>query len=237
MSNTSKVAKAKLVQMKTDFSGRKDGGKEVPVQFNPDSLKVSYSNQVTSPQNTGNSPTSGQTTPRQFVAGAGTSKLTLTLWFDVGAQDPDDSKFVADVREMTHEVLFFITPEKVDETYVIPATSFQWGSFRFDGFIDTLDETYEFFSADGVPLRASVSIAMSNQRIEFLSLPVQKSPPGAGSSGTQALLQVKAGASLQASVGASAGVSTSWQAVAEANGIENPRQLQAGQLVNLKVKK
>lgn len=60
----------------------RDGGapKRVTVQFNPQTLKVSLSN-----QNAGGSQPGGSST--QFV-GQGTTKLTLELWFDVTLPRP-----------------------------------------------------------------------------------------------------------------------------------------------------
>src|SRR5262249_32459168 len=71
-----------------------------------------------------------------------------------------------DVRELTKKVAYFITPKKVSKEYLPPAVRFQWGSFHFDGIMDSMEESLEFFSSDGVPLRASVSLSLSQQRIE-----------------------------------------------------------------------
>ena len=50
--------------------------------------------------------------------------------------------------------------------------------------------------------------------------------------GTQALTQAPAGATLQ-DLAAQAGLGDNWQAIAAANGIENPRRLAPGQFINL----
>ena len=110
-----------------------------------------------------------------------------------------------------------------------------------DGIFDSLDETLEFFSDQGVPLRASMNISMSQQRIqEFSGNKAGLGPPSAakksgsepGEVGTTPFIQAPAGSSLQ-SMAASNGQAGNWQAIAEANGIENPRQLNPGQLINL----
>lgn len=248
MSNTTKLLKAKLIELTAELED-KPGGKETTVQFNPESLKVSFANQVVQPNNAGSGGSGDQssTAARQFV-GAGTTKLALTLWFDVGAQDPNSGEAKADVRDLTKDVAFFITPKQDGDHYVPPGVRFLWGSFQFDGLVDSLEETLEFFSDEGVPLRASISLGMSQQRIsEFhgnqKALAANPPPPGVSgigfgvSIGTTPLVQVKAGASLQASLGGSSKSGASWQAVAEANGIENPRQLTAGTLLNLKARK
>jgi hypothetical protein len=99
-----------------------------------------------------------------------------------------------------------------------------------------MEETIEFFSSEGKPLRASVALGLSQQKItEFVFRPTN-TPPGAGgpsggAPGTRPLAQAMAGASLQAI--ASASGKADWQSIAAANGIENPRLLQPGQLIDL----
>lgn len=239
MPDSSNPAKAQLVELDSNFKDKK-GGKIVTVQFNPETLKVSFANQIVQSDGAGGG-TGDQSGPaaRQFV-GAGTTKLSLQLWFDVGAQTPDASTRVIDVRELTKKVAYFITPRKEGKHFIPPAVRFHWGSFHFDGIMDSLDESLEFFSAEGVPLRASVSVSMSQQKItkfEGKAGELARTPPGvsgpAGSvPGTAPLVRAPAGQSLQ-SIAASNGHGQDWQPVAEANGIENPRLLTPGKLINL----
>jgi len=162
------------------------------------------------------------------------------LWFDVNAPQPEGSN-ETDVRKLTQKVAYFITPQATQDDppkYYPPAVRFVWGSFQFDGMVDSVEESLEFFSSEGVPLRASVALSLSQQKItEFVFRPTN-SPPGTGgpngaASGTRPLSQATAGASLQAM--ASAAGKGDWQAIATANGIENPRLLQPGQLIDLNV--
>lgn len=236
-----KLEKARLIEMEADFANPKSGGKETIVQFNPESLKVSFANQLVQPGNGGANGTGDQSNQagRQFV-GAGTTKLALVLWFDIGAQSDDGGERKADVRDLTKDVAFFITPKQEGSNYLPPAARFSWGSFHFDGYLDSLEENLEFFSEEGIPLRASISLNMSQQKIqEFAGSGgmLGKQPPGApgfgkGGLGTSPLAQVRAGVSLQGMVGAG----QDWKKVAEANNIENPRLLDAGALINLNLK-
>lgn len=214
----------------------------IPVQFNPETLKVTYANQVDLP---GTDKT--ETASTQFV-GKGTTKLTVQLWFDVSSVIPTElQRFLSarkDVRLLTEKVAYFIKPKKVEgskpERYLPPALSFIWGSFRFDGIMESLEETLEFFSPDGVPLRASMSLSLSQQSIQFAfnkeftssQQPGGAAMPGGGAPGTQPMAAASAGTSLQGMT-ASAGISADWQGVALANNIENPRILLPGQLINL----
>src|SRR5436853_3244480 len=144
------LAKAQLIEMKSDFQSEKPNAKKVTVQFNPETLKVSFANQISS--GTG---TQTGTAPLQFV-GAGTTKLALQLWFDVNAQlepaaKPENQQQVDDVRKLTQEVAYFITPQKEGDTLIPPAVRFLWGTFQFEGIMESLEESLEFFSNEGRP--------------------------------------------------------------------------------------
>ena len=238
------LAKAELRQLDADFANEIKPDRKVAVQFNPESLKVTFANQLQTPE----SPGDQRGTPaRQFV-GAGTTKLALQIWFDVTALE-DGENTENDVRNLTKKVSYFITPERTDDSppkFVPPAVRFLWGTFKFDGLMDSLEESLEYFSPDGRPLRASMSFSLSQQKIEAVqpgaSSGGQSSPPGAAggqadptaAAGTKPLTPAPAGASLQSLVD-QAGRGTDWQQIAEANGIENPRLLLPGQLIDLNI--
>jgi hypothetical protein len=232
MSNSTPLAKAELREMDPEFKSVINSERTVQVQFNPESLKVSFANQLETPSGDQN----GQQA-RQFV-GAGTTKLSVTLWFDVNAPQPKGSN-EGDVRKLTEKVAYFITPRESDHDQnklLPPAVSFVWGSFRFDGMLDSMEESLEFFSNEGIPQRASVTLSMSQQRITKFAFEKSASPPpgtglGNALAGTRLLAQATSGASLQ-SIAAASG-KDDWQSIAAANGIENPRLLQPGQLVDL----
>lgn len=224
------LVKARLIELNQDFISEKDEGKKVEVQFNPESLKLTYANQLAQPE--GGDQASG-TAGRQFV-GAGTTKLGLQLWFDVTAmqQEPAD-----DVRRLTQEVTYFMIPkesESADEAgkLVPPGVRFLWGSFVFDGMVEGLEETIEFFSPDGKPLRASITLALSQQKIletnfdkEGGRVPQQ--------SGHKPLMSAKAGDSLQ-NMAARTG-RKDWQSIAAMNAVEDPLRLSPGKLIDLNV--
>jgi hypothetical protein len=243
MPDTLNLKKAELVELKSDFSDVLSGGNRVTVQFNPDSLKVSFANQIATSEGAG----SQKGTAGILQVGAGTTKLTLQLWFDV-TRLGDSEAPAKDVRDLTKQVSFFITPKLQpgkEPKYIPPATRFLWGTFHFDGIMDSVEETLDYWSNDGKPLRANMSVSMSQQKIEAFSIANRQSGPaqqiaqlmgkggfaGGYPPGTAPLAQAAAGISLQGMADAS-GVSD-WQSVATANGIENPRLLAPGQLVNL----
>ena len=223
MSETA-LEKARLIELREDFSSELPGGKAIDVQFNPESMKVSFANQIVQPQ--GGDQAAGNA-GRQFV-GAGTTKLAMSLWFDVTAmgEAPLD-----DVRRLTANVVHFITPKPstLDATKLAPpGLRFSWGSFLFDGMVESLEETLEFFSSAGKPLRAQMALTVSQQKILVARF------KGDGRQGRRPGQHpfTPAGDSV-AGLAATNGKGADWQAIAAANGIEDPLRLNPGALIDL----
>lgn len=214
-------AKAQLVELDDQMRNPRSGGKVVAVQFNPETLKLQFANQIQTNSSGGGDQSQGNA-GRQFV-GAGTTKLSVMLWFDAASPGADGST-LDDVRRLTQEVAYFITPQPdaQDSRKFLPrGVRFLWGSLLFDGLVDSLEETLEYFSPEGKPLRASVSLGLSQQKIlrsEFQG--DGRNPSRRGGPVTSALGAVQAGQTIQS---AAAGSGSSWQDVAGANGIDNPR--------------
>ena len=240
------LAKAELRELDANFNNEINPDKTAKVQFNPDSLKVSFANQIAQPSGSGdqNGPQA-----RQFV-GAGTTKLAVTLVFDVTAELPQDLPQSNDVRKLTQKVAYFITPTQEGSgrstKYIPPSVRFIWGSFVFDGIMESMEESLEIFSAEGRPLRGTVSIALSQQKItEFKFAQGAPDPPGVtrrggAAAGTAPKTEAPAGSNLQRMAANQAGgtggalaANGGWQAIAAANNIENPRLLDPGQLIDL----
>jgi hypothetical protein len=227
MPESAKMERAQLRELNADFQNEKSGGKQVSVQFNPETLKVSFNNQVQTQEGA----------PSRLFVGAGTTKLAVQLWFDVTALPPEDT--TKDVRDLTREVVYFITPQPEGQNFIPPALRFVWGSFSFDGIVESVEENLEFFSSEGRPLRANLSLNLTQQKIPpYEPRPGGRGgqPPGVGGPGgapvgTSPLTQARAGVSLQGL--AEAAGRGDWQSVAAANGVENPRLLATGQLLDL----
>jgi hypothetical protein len=241
-----RLEKAELRQLDADLRNEINRENWTKLQFNPESLKVTFANQIQTPTGAGDQ--SG-TPSRQFV-GAGTTKLALAVFFDASAPPAEGESAVDDVRKLTQKVAFYITPQQEGNQFIPPAVRFLWGSFQFDGIMDGLEENLEFFSSEGKPLRASMTLSLSQQRITRFTFRDTAGAPGGGGGGgapggggagaggaapgTRPLTEAPAGATLQG-LATQAGLGDNWQAIASANGIENPRQLQPGQLINLNV--
>jgi hypothetical protein len=238
------TAKAQLLELDDQLKDPLPDGKRVSVQFNPESLKLSFANQI---QNNNASSTGGTssgsggadqangTQGRQFV-GAGTTKLAVQLWFDANTAD-DSGQRVDDVRRLTQEVIYFITPKKArsdPSKFLPPGVRFAWGSFLFNGLVDGIEETIDFFSPEGKPLRATISLSLSQQTILVAEFGAGGRIPGAGRPpGTAPMTPAASGSTLQGLAASAGAAGADWQSIAAANGIENPRALVPGQLIDL----
>ena len=139
---------------------------------------------------------------------------------------------VDDVRRLTQKVIFFMTPtpDKADQKKMVPpATRFVWGSFLFDGIVEGLEETLEFFSPDGKPLRAQVSMTLGQQKILVAEFKGDGKVPS--SPGQTPMSQAKAGDTLQGM--AAKNGRSDWKGIAAANGIEDQLRLAPGQLIDI----
>ncbi len=225
MPDTSPLVKAELRELDAEFENEINRDQWTTVQFNPESLKVTFTNQIQTPSGAGDQ---NGTPSRQFV-GAGTTKLALQIWFDDMAL-ADGENTENDVRNLTKKVAYFITPQATTDNppkFIPPAIRFLWGSFSFDGIMESLEESLEYFSPDGRPLRASMSLALSQQKIQAFNVPSSErgrrpppTTPGqsadpSAAAGTKPLTPAPAGATRQGLADA-AGNGAAWHSIAQA---------------------
>lgn len=225
-----KLLKAQLQEITWDKDQKvQEQGDPIPVQFNPETLKVTYSNQSAGGDQRGGSAI-------QYV-GQGTTKLSFDLWFDVTAPSPDQpANNEDDVRKLTEKVVNFIRPksEDSDKRFIPPGVRFLWGTFLFEGIADSINESLELFSDQGKPLRAKVTMSLSKQDIQFQFGQQSGSGSGASVPGTSPQQPARAGDSVQ-QMAARDGQAENWQSIANRNGIDNPRAVPAGLNISLRV--
>jgi hypothetical protein len=183
-------------------------GTPLSVHFNPSSLVYTVEN---STQQQGSDP------KRRQFAGQFTGKLSMDLQFDT-------TDTGVDVRQVTGQVALFMQSSASANkssnggaNAPAPAVlSFEWGAYQFQGFMESFKETIDFFSADGIPLRALVSIGLARQDNVF-DTGSANTPPPSGS------LVPTSSSSSAASAAAQGGDPNAARALASANGLENPR--------------
>jgi hypothetical protein len=67
---------------------------------------------------------------------------------------------------LTEKVAYFATPRPARGGEAVrPAVRLAWGTFQFDGHVETLEESLDTFSADGRPLRAWLALTLARPEI------------------------------------------------------------------------
>jgi hypothetical protein len=153
----------------------------IHVHFNPVSLQYRVSNTLR-PNPSATAPSGNTEQTKQYLTGS-SATLTLELSFD----STDSGR---DVRDTTSRIAEFMRPKKDNTAAVV---LFSWGSFQFQGMFRSYQETLDFFSPEGVPLRAAVSISMDEQ-----NRVINERASGSASGGVGAVLAVGGNLSLLA---------------------------------------
>jgi hypothetical protein len=144
---------------------------ELPVQFNPTSLRLQVTNSIE-----GNKQVGRQV--RQYI-GSSSTTLTLDLIFDTA--DEGTTETPRSVREKTEMVERFLRPKsKEKKKFVAPRIRFHWNDLVFDGVVDSITIDLDHFAASGTPLRAKVSLAIKEQNRD---LELLTAGPGANRGG------------------------------------------------------
>ena len=236
---------AATAREKARFSGPEQ---VIDVQFNPTSLKLQYSN------NADAGGVTAKAQPRQNPA-VQPSVLSFDLEYDT-AEDPD-----TDVRSLTAAVRRFVQPPADKPKSPPPLVQFQWGTFIFNGRVTQITEDIDYFAADGRPLRAKLSLSITEQDPSLeanVTGPGARTdnqagnpggggqpapparpldpPPGAGpgqrgTASPQQAVPALEGESLQGLAARLGGSPANWRALA--TGIDDPLNLPAGLTVQV----
>ena len=148
---------------KTDDKGKKISNalqkeRQIKVHFNPESLDITFTNAVQKGR---------KNQPAQATVTETTAKLSMELIFDTTLKG-------IDVRTETIKIARLMDPaqktprkKKAKKKKIPSIVIFQWGTIWFEGYIDSYKEKIDFFSSEGVPLRATVTISMTQQQRSF----------------------------------------------------------------------
>lgn len=168
-----------------------DGERWLRVQFNPDTLKTSLSTNLKTSDRGGSGKAASQYIEKSE------SSLTLELVFDTSTTAPDliqepgggnaTTRVVhSDVRRITRNLATFFLQsrdaKKANSKKPPPPSRchFRWGSFGFTGMVSSMNETLDYFSPDGVPLRATVSLTLKEDRFQFQTYDVAENAQRVG---------------------------------------------------------
>lgn len=218
MANTrSKLAAATIVEV--DKDGNETGGISVPCMFNPFEYTVSKSNTYSE------KPNNGANAPQFEFKKAGPQTLKLNLIFDTYETNED-------VSLITNKLWKLMEPksEKGNNKKEPPAVAFKWGVFKFVAVITNMTQKFTLFTLDGTPVRAKVDVTFTQHK-DVDDYPRQN--PTSGGGPIQRVWSVVRGDRLDLIAAAVYGDATRWRAIAEYNGITNPRTLRPGQQLTI----
>ncbi len=147
----------------TDENGRNLSASEqearrVAVHFNPETLQMTLTNRVEKGRGA---------QAAQHVTDA-TAELSMELVFDTTLTGEDVREHTQQIARLMDPVLNRGARQARDRNRKIPAVVvFEWGTVKFTGFISSYKETLDFFAPEGIPLRSSVSLTLSQQERRF----------------------------------------------------------------------
>lgn len=163
---TTELVRAKLTRLKQKAGKGKKGKPSFEaepkgsfdVQFNPTTLKLTRSNNIDK---------GGATTNTQKRQMPSVQPATLSFDLEFDTAEGDGQGRPKDVRDLTRIVRQFAEPTREKPTEPPPAVRFEWGTFRFQGIVTQLTEDLDYFSPEGRPLRAKVSVTITEQNPEW----------------------------------------------------------------------
>ncbi|HEY1370509.1 MAG TPA: LysM peptidoglycan-binding domain-containing protein [Gaiellaceae bacterium] len=188
------------------------GAPPIPVLFNPTRYGLESSNQFSEQAVVGlGSPI------LQYVRGNARS-LSMELFFDTYEQ-------ASDVRQHTDRIYGLLGIER--STHVPPVCTFTWGQFSLRCVVERVSGSFTLFLDDGTPVRATLTVSFK----EFVDPDTAIRETNRESADHTKTYPVRRGDTLSGIAAAEYGDPGQWRPIAVANGITNPRVLEAGRLL------
>lgn len=205
----------------------RDAARKITVLFNPNTYTISktvtWSPPIGSTEKSGSD--SKVNAPTLTFGGGGSRHLSLELFFDV--TEPVDRggqmTLISDVRSETDKI---VALTRIDRNLgQPPVCEVMWGKantkdFPFVGVVSSLTQRFTLFSEDGNPVRATLTVDF----VEFLDPAIDKRQTDP----EQTTHLVKRGETLSSIAGEVYHNPALWRLIAEANRLDDPRQLVVG---------
>jgi nucleoid-associated protein YgaU len=205
-----------LERAEIEILNGKHEGEIIECKFNPPELSTNKSVNYSELQATG----SGASI-QQFTAGQA-RQLSVELFFDTSEQR-------VDVRE-EYVDMFDILVDVDPELHAPPICRFVWGEgIIFTALVDSIDKTFTMFLPSGVPVRARVDVSFT----EYKTSEYQQSEISPESTDVTKAWTVTEGDTLWLIASREYGDPDHWRTIARANDLQNPRALEAGDVLEL----
>jgi hypothetical protein len=194
----------------------KKGSKEerVYVMFNPNEYTLETANQY-----------AWKTIPglqqpiAQFVSGEAPT-LSMELFFD-------SYELQEDVRNYTGKITGIMDVN--NDLHAPPLCKFVWGSLSFEGVLERVSQKFTMFLDTGIPVRATLNVTFKSVRSiqdQFKDIPRQ-------SADRTKQRTIRQGDQLWQIAAEEYEDPRLWRAIANANGIHDPRRLEPGTVIKI----
>jgi nucleoid-associated protein YgaU len=205
--------------------GSADSDDALVAMFNPNKLTVSRSVQWQNQQ------AAKRDNPEMQFTGSEPATLRTDLVFDTyDTPEPESAK--QSVKTLyTDKLLHLTTVEQHGDKHRPPVCRLQWGAqgVFFQGVLQQLQLQYTMFTAGGVPVRATAQCTFK----QWISNSGDLRKQNLMSSDVAKVWVVKRGQSLATIASAEYGDPRAWRIIADANGIDNPLDLEPGTRLRL----
>jgi len=181
----------------------------IPVMFNPPKYQLQKTNQFAEI----GIPGLGSSV-LQFVSGSSQS-LNMELFFDT-------TDTGVDVRLFTGLVMNLVDVDS--ETHAPPRLLFVWGTLIFPCVIESVSQSFDYFNAIGMPLRATLTVTLK----EYITVSDVLSSIPLLSSDKVKHHTVIEGDTIQSIAAKEYEDPKKWRAIAEANDIDDPLGIKPG---------
>lgn len=171
------LVKAKLIPFRDPPNANApDQAREIPFDFNPETLTFKVS--------TGQARDSARQ-GRQQTQNVAASQATLSfecIFDSTRPRDSDGANSLSspvkdrDVRKRTKAIADLLQDVDPGKASVPRRVRFLWGEFLFDGVVSQHQETFDYFSADGVPLRSKVALTLTEKEFRYNVSAAQAAP-------------------------------------------------------------
>ena len=192
---------------------KKSAGTIIPLRFNPTEYQLQKTN------NFAEIPIPGlESPPIQFVRGTAEKLVTELI--------VDTSDTLEDVRTAYVDAIRELMNINAD-LHAPPIVRLVWDDQVFKGVLESLNVTYTLFTEDGIPIRAKLNVTLKEYRpVEVQVKETPKSSPDV------AKLYTVVNGNTPAEIAHMAyGDPTLWREILKENDIQDPRQLEGGQVL------
>lgn len=220
--------RAKIVTVEKDGSSIPATDKryvELEFQFNPSEIKIVKGVDWKE----GDIPPARNAPDLKFGGGK-SATFDLAFVFDTSQNSKGLTGYGRDVRSYTQELLKLVMVHgPIDDRDPPPCIQFQWGKLvLFRAVVTQVTVSYTLFDPDGTPIRAEATVNLKQQD-DSDDFPGFTNPTTRTEARKTRLVQE--GDRLDLIAYQEYGAVGHWRHLAEANGLEDPRALQAGQIL------